>query len=67
MKAEKTDKKLKWRNVKIWFRAHNGWAYWRVKYADGKRTYPLQYDEAKSLAEVFKGELFIDYSIEYYI
>jgi len=34
---------------------------WRVTYQDGRNTYPLSYNEAKPLSEIFKGKLWIDY------
>jgi len=51
---------MKW--LKLWCMVYlNDWPIYRVTYADGQRTYPLHYAEAKGCAEVFNGNLWIDW------
>lgn len=52
------------RRLRIWFRANFlDYRYWRVQYKDGVKTIKLHYAEAKGLAEVFNGKLYIDYTV----
>ena len=54
------------RKIKIWFRAQLfDWPYWRVTYPDGKRTHCLHLEEAKGLRDIFKGKMWIDYTLKY--
>ncbi len=49
--------------VVCWWKAQMlDYPYWRVQYKDGTRTRLLYYPEAKGLADVFNGRLYIDYN-----
>lgn len=51
------------RKIIIYYRAHNGYAYWRVTYNDvQKNTRLLKWGEAYPLQQIFGGKLWIDYS-----
>jgi hypothetical protein len=49
----------RWLSAYVW-----DYPYWRVTYQDGKKTRLLYYLEAKSLADVWNGKLWIDYDVQ---
>jgi hypothetical protein len=52
------------RKIKIWLRAVIlNYPYWRVTYRDGGMTRLLRLGEAASLATIFSGRLWVDYSV----
>ena len=52
------------RKIKIWFRAVVlDYPYWRVTYKDGGITRLLLLGKAASLATIFGGKVWIDYTV----
>lgn len=49
---------MKKKLIKWWDKINNTWASFYVVYEDGGKTRLLTYQEAKSLAEVFKGKIY---------